>query len=99
MSPAPSSWSSRNEQRARAPVRHTYAGQAAIVGIGATEFSKNSGRSELQLALEACAAACDDAGGDPKQVNGLSTFTMETHPESESMRGPGIAEPTHLTRV
>ena len=27
--------------------------QAAIVGIGQTEFSKNSGRSELQLAAEA----------------------------------------------
>ena len=27
--------------------------QTAIVGIGATEFSKNSGRSELQLAAEA----------------------------------------------
>jgi len=80
-------------------VRHTYAGQAAIVGIGATEFSKNSGRSELQLALEACAAACDDAGVDPKQVNGLSTFTMETNPESEILRGLGIPELTHFSRI
>ena len=31
--------------------------QAAIVGIGATEFSKNSGRSSLQLAAEAVQAA------------------------------------------
>ena len=28
-------------------------GAAAIAGIGATEFSKNSGRSELRLAAEA----------------------------------------------
>ena len=27
--------------------------KAAIVGIGATEFSKDSGRSELRLAVEA----------------------------------------------
>ena len=27
-------------------------GAAAIVGIGATEFSKESGRSELQLSVE-----------------------------------------------
>ena len=27
---------------------------AAVVGIGATEFSKESGRSELRLAVEAC---------------------------------------------
>ena len=32
-------------------------GKAAIVGIGATEFSKESGRSELQLACEAVKAA------------------------------------------
>ena len=36
--------------------------QAAIVGIGQTEFSKNSGRSEQQLAAEAILAACQDAG-------------------------------------
>ncbi|MDX6234749.1 MAG: 17-hydroxy-3-oxo-4-pregnene-20-carboxyl-CoA lyase, partial [Nocardioidaceae bacterium] len=78
---------------------HAYARQAAIVGIGATEFSKSSGRSELQLALEACTAACADAGVDPKQVNGLSTFTMETNPESEIMRGLGIPELTHFSRI
>ena len=79
--------------------KHTYAGKAAIVGIGATEFSKNSGRSELQLALEACVAACDDAGIEPSQVNGLSTFTMETNPESEILRGLGIPELTHFSRI
>src|SRR4051794_4824049 len=79
--------------------KHAYAGRAAIVGIGATEFSKDSGRSELQLALEACVAACEDAGVDPSRVNGLSTFTMETNPESEIMRGLGIDELTHFSRI
>jgi acetyl-CoA acetyltransferase len=79
--------------------RHSYAGRAAVVGIGATEFSKASGRSELQLALEACVAACNDAGIEPTQVNGLSTFTMETNPETEIMRGLGIAELTHFSRI
>ena len=37
-------------------------GKAAIAGIGATEFSKNSGRSELRLAVEAALAALADAG-------------------------------------
>ena len=36
---------------------HTFAGEVAIVGIGATEFSKASGRSELRLATEAVKAA------------------------------------------
>ncbi|HTR70664.1 MAG TPA: lipid-transfer protein [Mycobacteriales bacterium] len=78
---------------------HTYAGKTAVVGIGATEFSKASGRSELQLALEACVAACEDAGVDPSQVDGLSTFTMETNPENEIMRGLGIDELTHFSRI
>jgi acetyl-CoA acetyltransferase len=79
--------------------RHSYAGKTAIVGIGATEFSKASGRSELQLALEACAAACADAGVEPSKVDGLSTFTMETNPETEILRGLGIDELTHFSRI
>ena len=45
----------------------------AIAGIGATEFSKNSGRSELQLAAEATAAALAEAGLAPSEVDGLVT--------------------------
>jgi acetyl-CoA acetyltransferase len=40
----------------------TLAGKAAIAGIGATEFSKDSGRSELRLAAEAVRSAIADAG-------------------------------------
>jgi acetyl-CoA acetyltransferase len=79
--------------------RHAYAGKAAVVGIGATEFSKDSGRSELRLALEASVAACADAGIEPTQIDGMSTFTMETNPETELMRGLGIHELTHFSRV
>ena len=78
---------------------HGFAGNTAIVGIGATEFSKNSGRSELRLALEACTAALEDAGVAPHQVNGLSTFTMETNPENDIMRSLGIKELTHFSRI
>ena len=46
--------------------------QAAIVGIGQTEFSKNSGRSELQLACEAVRAAIRDAGLKPSDVDGMT---------------------------
>lgn len=79
--------------------RHRYAGNTAIVGIGATEFSKESGRSELQLALEASAAAIEDAGIKPEQINGMSTFTMETNPENDLMRSLGIPELTHFSRI
>jgi acetyl-CoA acetyltransferase len=79
--------------------RHKYAGNTAIIGIGATEFSKASGRSELQLALEACTAACEDAGLPTNMVDGLVTYTMETNPENEIMRGLGIQELKHFSRV
>jgi acetyl-CoA acetyltransferase len=79
--------------------KHAYAGKAAVVGIGATEFSKDSGRSELRLAIEASLAACADAGIEPTQIDGMSTFTMETNPETELMRGLGIHELTHFSRI
>jgi acetyl-CoA acetyltransferase len=79
--------------------KHAYAGKTAIAGIGATEFSKDSGRSELRLALEACMAALDDAGVEPSQVQGLSTFTMEKNPENDLMRSLGIKELTHFSRI
>ena len=65
---------------------HAYAGKTAIAGIGATEFSKRSGRSELRLALEDCVNALEDAGVAPEQVGGLCTFTMETNPETDILR-------------
>lgn len=79
--------------------KHAFAGRTAIAGIGATEFSKDSGRSELRLALEACMAALDDAGVEPAQVQGLSTFTMDKNPENDLMRSLGIKELTHFSRI
>ena len=46
--------------------------KACIVGIGQTEFSKASGRSEQQLAAEAILAACNDAGIDPASIDGMT---------------------------
>ena len=55
----------------------TLSNRAAIVGIGQTEFSKNSGRSELQLASEAARAAIEDAGLQPADIDGTVTFTAD----------------------
>ena len=68
-------------------------GRAAIVGIGQTEFSKESGRSELQLACEAVSAALDDAGLTPADVDGLVTFTLDNNEEMEVARSVGIQRP------
>lgn len=74
-------------------------GRAAVVGIGATEFSKDSGRSELKLAAEAVRAALDDAGIAPAEVDGLVTFTMDTSPEITVAQACGIGELTFFSRV
>ena len=76
-------------------------GSCAIVGIGQTEFSKESGRSELQLACEAVAAALDDAGLAPGDVDGMVTFTMDSSDEIDIARNVGIGDlsffPAYIT--
>jgi len=72
---------------------------AAIAGIGATEFSKESGRSELWLAAEAVLAALDDAGLRPADVDGFATFTMDSNAEVAVARELGISELTFFAQV
>jgi len=73
--------------------------QAAIVGIGQTEFSKNSGRSELQLACEAVRTAIRDAGLKPSDVDGMTTFTLDTSDDIEIARSVGIGDLTFFSRT
>ncbi|MFT4085762.1 MAG: lipid-transfer protein [Gordonia sp. (in: high G+C Gram-positive bacteria)] len=77
----------------------TLSGKAAIAGIGATDFSKDSGRSELRLAAEAVQAALADAGLTPHDVDGLVTFTMDTNTEIAVARAVGIDELTYFSRI
>jgi acetyl-CoA acetyltransferase len=74
-------------------------GAGAVVGIGATEFSKDSGRSEMRLAVEACEAAIADAGLEPRQIDGMVTFTADTNPEIEIARNLGIGELSFFSRI
>jgi acetyl-CoA acetyltransferase len=72
---------------------------AAIAGIGATEFSKNSGRSELKLAAEAAGAALRDAGLTPADVDGMVTFTMDSNAEIALARELGAGELRFFSQV
>ncbi len=74
-------------------------GRAAICGIGQTEFSKESGRTELQLACECVKSALDDAGLSPADVDGLVTFTMDTTEEIDLVRNLGIGQLSMFSRV
>ena len=77
----------------------TLSNQAAIVGIGATEFSKDSGRSELRLAAEAVRAAITDAGLQPSDVDGLVTFTQDNNTEVAVAREVGIPSLSFFSRI
>jgi acetyl-CoA acetyltransferase len=74
-------------------------GAAAIAGIGATEFSKDSGRSELRLAAEAARAALADAGLSPHEVDGLVTFSMDSTAEIALARELGVPELRFFSQV
>ncbi|HYF44949.1 MAG TPA: hypothetical protein VD926_01985, partial [Acidimicrobiales bacterium] len=77
----------------------TLARKAAIVGIGATEFSKDSGRSEMSLACESVAAALEDAGIAPADVDGMVAFSAETNPEIEIAKNLGIGALSFFSRI
>ena len=75
--------------------------KAAIVGIGCTDFSRDSGRSEYQLALEAAVAACRDAGISPHEIDciTLSSYQSETVDEAELINGLGMKNLSYLGLV
>ena len=73
--------------------------ETAIAGIGLTEFSKDSGVSELSLAAQCIKSACDDAGVAPAQIDGLVTFTLDSTDEIEVARAVGAGDLSFFSRV
>lgn len=71
----------------------------AIVGIGQTEWGKGLEDSELVLALRAIKDALDDAGIDPAEVDGLSSYTLETSAEVDIARNLGLGDITWFSQV
>lgn len=71
----------------------------AVAGIGQTEFSKDSGRSELQLAAECTKAALEDAGLRPADVDGIVTYTIDNNEDVDLIRTMGIGEIGWSVRV
>jgi acetyl-CoA acetyltransferase len=73
--------------------------RTAIAGIGSTAFAKQLPQSELRLACEAIVAALADAGIDPSEVDGLSSYTMEPFAEVEVARNVGMGDITWFSQV
>ena len=64
--------------------------KTAIVGIGATEFSADSGRSEQCLAAEAVLAALEDAGLGPDDVDGIVNSDFDATNQIDVINSVGL---------
>jgi len=71
----------------------------AVVGIGTTEWSKSAVDSEKTLALRAIIAALADAGIAASEVNGLSSYTLESTEEVEIARNLGCDDVGYFGQV
>ena len=74
----------------------THRDRCAIVGIGATEFSRDSGRSELSLATHASLAALADAGLTAADVDGIIRCDMDNVRGNDLAHSLGIRDLTYL---
>ena len=75
---------------------HTHRDRCAIVGIGATDFSRASGRSELSLATQASLAALADAGLSAADVDGIVRCDMDNVRGNDLAHSLGIRDLSYL---
>ena len=59
-----------------AVIKPNYSDRAAVVGVGYTDFSMESGRPVVDLAMAAVTAAIADAGLEAHQVDGLLSYHL-----------------------
>jgi acetyl-CoA acetyltransferase len=62
---------------ARVRTERTLRGRVAVIGIGETDYYRHgaSPDPEFKLALKAILAACNDAGLDPRDIDGFSSYS------------------------
>ena len=72
--------------------------KAAIVGIGETEYSRNSGMSSLGLLLQAAKRAMEDSGLTPKDIDGVVPGFMGITAE-DLISNFGLADLRYTTTV
>jgi acetyl-CoA acetyltransferase len=70
--------------------RYSHRDRCAIVGIGATDYSRDSGRSDLSLATQAALAAIDDAGLSPKDIDGIVRCDMDLVRPNDLVQSLGL---------
>src|SRR6266705_159020 len=69
-------------------------GQIAIAGIGETTYYKHgqAPEPEVKLALRAILAACQDAGLDPRQIDGFASYSNDRTEPSRLAAALGLPE-------
>src|SRR3984885_13532894 len=62
---------------ARPATDRSLRGRVAVIGIGETEYYRHgaSPDPEFKLALKAILSACHDAGLDPREIDGFSSYS------------------------
>jgi 17-hydroxy-3-oxo-4-pregnene-20-carboxyl-CoA lyase len=69
-----------------------FADRTAIVGIGHTTYGVDIDRTETDLCFEAIGKACDDAGIDVREIDGVVRYDVENVREIELVHGLGIPD-------
>lgn len=69
-----------------------FSNSVAIAGVGETDYSRDSGRSELALALQAILAALKDANVHPWEVDGLMKWRVDTSAEADVAVNLGLED-------
>lgn len=79
----------------------TFRGSTAVVGVGATDYYKRgtSPLSSAQLVLQAILAACDDAGADPRSVDGFVSYAGDSSEGLAIGAALGVREVRWSTQV
>lgn len=72
--------------------KRTLRGKAAIVGVGETTYYKHGKAPdpEFKLALRAILAACEDAGIDPRRIDGFASYSNDRNDPSRLAAALGL---------
>lgn len=75
-------------------MKRSLRGTVAVVGVGETVYYKvgQSPDAEFKLALKAILAACEDAGIDPKDVDGFASYSNDRSDPSRLAAALGCRE-------
>jgi acetyl-CoA acetyltransferase len=76
-------------------VGYEHRGRCAITGIGASDFSRSSGRSALSLAVEASLAAIADAGMVPSDIDGVIRCEQDVVFHNDLVTALGLRHATY----